>query len=320
MPGKRIDVHTHFLPDYYHDALVAAGITQPDGMPQIPAWSEAAALAAMDRLEVATAMLSISSPGVHFGDDRAARELSRRLNETAAQLVRARPDRFGFFAVTPLPDVEDAVAEACHALDALGADGVVLETNHHGVYLGDDRLAPLYTELNRRKAVIFVHPTSPSCPCGASLALGYPHPMLEFIFETTRSVVQMILSGTTARYPDLRIIVPHAGAMLPVIASRVELMVPLLPKREEPYPDVRAELRKLHYDLAGAPLPELLGVLLQVADQQRLHYGSDWPFTTLEACEKLARQLDATSLLDAETLRAAMSENARRLFPRLARA
>lgn len=176
----------------------------------------------------------------------------------------------------------------------------------------------LYAELNRRKAVVFIHPTSPSCPCCDSLALSYPHPMMEFIFETTRSVIQMILSGMTRRYPDVQIIVPHAGAMLPVITSRVELHMPLLAhEADRPFPDVRAELRKLHYDLAGAPLPELLSALLQISDPQRLHYGSDWPFTSADACEKLARQLDATTLLDRETLRAAMSGNALRLFPRL---
>ena len=320
MPHKRIDVHIHFLPEYYHDALVAAGLSQPDGMPKIPDWSEDEALVAMDRLGIETAMLSISSPGVHFGDDKAAGELARRVNETAAQLVRKRPDRFGFFAITPLPDVEGAVAEARYAFDQLGADGVVLETNHHGVYLGDEKLAPLYAELNRRQAVVFIHPTSPSCPCCESLALGYPRPMLEFIFETTRSVMQMILSGTTMRYPDVRVIVPHAGAMLSVLAGRVQVHMPILKQQQgHGFPDVRTELRKLHYDLAGAPVPELLGALLQVADPRHLHYGSDWPFTPTEACEKLAEKLDATPLFDADTRRWAMSENARELFPRLAR-
>ena len=316
---KRVDVHIHFLPDYYREALAAAGHSRPDGMPKIPEWSEADALQTMDRLNIGTAMLSVSSPGVHFGDDHAARQLSRRLNETAAQLVRKHPDRFGFFAITPLPDMEGAIAEARYALDELGADGVVLETNHHGVYLGDEKMERLYTELNQRKVVAFIHPTSPSCSCCESLALGYPRPIMEFLFETTRSVVQVILSGVTTRYPNLRFIVPHAGAMLPVIASRVELLSPLLPQtKDQPLPDLRAELRKLHYDLAGAPLPELLGALLQVADKSHLHYGSDWPFTPADACLKLARQLDATSLFDPEALQAAMGGNARQLFPRLA--
>ena len=123
---KRVDVHIHFLPDYYREALAVAGQSKPDGMPKIPEWSEADALKTMDRLDIGTAMLSVSSPGVHFGDDHAARQLSRRLNETAAQLVRKHTDRFGFFAITPLPDMDGTIAEARHALDELGADGVVL--------------------------------------------------------------------------------------------------------------------------------------------------------------------------------------------------
>ncbi len=232
--------------------------------------------------------------------------------------MRGQPDRFGFFAITPLPDVEGAVAEACHALDELGADGVTLETNHHGVYLGDARMEPLYAELNRRKAVVFIHPTSPFCPCCESLALGFPRPLMEFIFETTRSVVQMILSGATARHPELRVIVPHGGAALPILASRIEAAASsMVGKPGQTHPEMRAELRRMHYDLAGAPLPELLGALLQIADRQRLHYGSDWPFTPVEACEKLARKMDATPLLDPDMRRAVMSENARRLFSRL---
>jgi 6-methylsalicylate decarboxylase len=116
-------------------------------------------------------------------------------------------------------------------------------------------MEPLYAELNRRKAVVFIHPTSPSCPCCEVLSLGYPRPVMEFIFETKRSVVQMILSGVTTRYPDLRVIVPHAGAALPVIASRVVGAQAALPTPAEGQasPDLRVELRRLHYDLAGAP-------------------------------------------------------------------
>jgi hypothetical protein len=131
-------------------------------------------------------------PGVHFGDDVKARALARRVNEEGARLCEAHGKRFGFFASLPLPDLEGAVAEACYALDVLEADGVVLKTSHHGIYLGDDRLSVLFDELNRRKAVIFIHPTSPACSCCSGIEGKYPKPMLEFIFETTRSVVDMV--------------------------------------------------------------------------------------------------------------------------------
>jgi len=309
---RRIDVHAHFLPPFYREALIAAGQARPDGMPGLPPWSEAACLAAMDRLRIRTALLSISSPGVHFGDDAAARVLARRVNEEGARLARAHPGRLGFFAATPLPDVAGAVEEIRYALDELKADGVVLATNAHGLYLGDARLGPIYRELERRAAAVLVHPTAPA----ADLALGYPEPFLEFMFETTRAVTQLILSHTLRRHPEIRVIVPHAGAALPSLAGRVQLLASML----DPMPpmDIRAELRNLHFDLAGAPLPEALGALLQVADPGRLHYGSDWPFTPAGACADLAAQLEATPLLAGGLLEAVMHGNAERLFPRFA--
>ncbi len=321
MTQPRIDVHAHYLPDFYRQALNENGHSQPDGMPRIPEWSEAAALETMNTLGVQTALLSISSPGVYFGDEAAARALSRRINDEGARLKRENPGRFGFFAITPLPDVGGAIAEATRALDELGADGVAVESNHHGVYLGDAHLEPLYQALNARKAVLFIHPTSPSCPCCQTLALGYPRPILEFMFETTRTVSNMILSGVTQRYPDLRIVVPHAGAALPVLASRIESQKALLQgttAKETAAANFKGEMAKLYYDLAGAPLPELLGALLQIARTDHLLYGSDWPFTPAEGCVALAKKLDETPLLAGDLRAQAMSGNALALFPRLA--
>jgi predicted TIM-barrel fold metal-dependent hydrolase len=326
---KRIDVHCHFVPDFYRAELEAYGLRRPDGIASIPQWSAADALSTMDLLGVETAFLSISSPGVHFGEDMAARALARRVNEEGAHLTKLHKGRFGFFASTPLPDSEGAVLEARYALDELGADGVILETNFHGVYLGNERIDPLYTELNARRTVVFVHPTSPHCPCCSndrqdeaanSAALGYPRPMLEFIFETTRTVTNMVLSGVLERYPDMKVIVPHAGAALPVLAGRVELLLPMLtaPGAARP-PSLRAALRKMHFDLAGTPVPELLGALLHVADPEQIHYGSDFPFTPAHVCEALLSQLNETPILNAELKQRIMSGNARRLFPRLSR-
>ena len=317
----RIDVHHHFLPAFYVEALKAAGLSLPGSTPE---WSETKVLAMLDRLGIDTAFLSISAPGVHFGDNEAARSLARRTNEEAARLTTAHPGRFGFFAITPLPDVEGALAEIRYAFDTLGADGVVFESNFRGTYLGDDLLIPIYEELNKRCAVIFLHPTAPHCQCSAAsstgeqprdIAFGYPVSLIEFIFETTRSIVNMMLSGTLARYPNLRVIVPHAGAALPVLEGRIELMMKVgAPVAKDAPLDIRATLRELHYDLAGVPVPEALSVLLQIADPQKLHYGSDWPFTPLQICEQLLKQLNETPLLSDEVRSAAMSTNAHSLF------
>lgn len=315
--SDRIDVHAHFVPDFYRDALIAAGHDHPDGIKAIPDWTEQAHLDTMNRLGVRTSMVSISSPGVHFGDDAAAAGLARAVNEDAVRLRERNPGRFGFFASLPLPDVDAAVSEARYALDELGADGITVETNHHGMYLGDARLEPLFAEVAHRGSVVFIHPTTPFR--GEHLALGYPRPMLEFMFDSTRSVSDLILSGSLRRARGASFIVPHAGAALSVLANRIELLLPLLtPPGGTTPPSVREALTSLHFDLAGAPVDELLTALLSVADPERIHYGSDFPFTPADACVALRGRLDSTATLDDASRSAIDGENTRRLFPRLA--
>jgi predicted TIM-barrel fold metal-dependent hydrolase len=317
MSLTRIDVHAHFLPDFYREAMTAAGIDHPDGMPAIPSWSEQAALEVMDQLDIATAMLSISSPGVNFGDDEAAKVLARQVNEEGTRLKQAHGKRFGLFAAMPLPDIAAAAREAVFALDELKAEGIAIETSYRGMYLGDPRLEPFYAALNDRDAVLFLHPTTGPCP---DLAFGLPRPALEFMFETTRTVIYMIVSGVTQRYPNIRIIVPHAGAALPVIASRVEFLLPLLTGATNTHaPSIQAELKRLYYDLAGAPLPVLLSALLQVASPDNILYGSDWPFTNNAACLHLASQLDQHPEVQSEYAVKFMRANAQRLWPDLCR-
>jgi 6-methylsalicylate decarboxylase len=309
---RRIDLHAHFIPDAYREFLIAAGQGSPDGIKALPAWSEGAALEAMQKLEIEKAYLSISSPGVYFGDIDATRAISRAANEEAVRLREANPGRFGFFACVPIPDVDAAENELDYALEELDADGLVLQTNTAGVYLGDPRLDGLYSRLDRRGSTLFIHPTTPHE--GAHLALGYPRPMLEFIFETTRAVTQLIISGALDRYPGMRVIVPHAGAALPILAARIELLLPILAAQGTVPPSVRDALKRVHFDVAGAPVPELLGALLSVADPTRIHYGSDFPFTPLDAALRLSAALDATEQLDAELRRSIDAGNARLAF------
>ncbi|BDB28675.1 amidohydrolase (plasmid) [Cupriavidus sp. P-10] len=326
-PLRRIDVHAHYIPDQYRNALEAAGQGKPSGMPAIPPWSVERHLGMMDQVDIATAMLSISAPGLHFGDDAAARRLARYCNEEGAKAVQAYPARFGLFAALPLPDVDGSLAELRYAFDTLRADGVVMESNYHSIYLGDARLDPIFAELNRRKATVFIHPTDPYCPCCQGQAqtpgqpplppLGYPYPMIEFIFETTRAVFNLILTGTLEKYPDIRIIVPHAGAAVPVLAARVGAINGLL-KLGRNKTSVDAAIRKLYYDLAGAPEPVALSALLQVADPARVLYGSDYPFTPAPIAADLAGILDRSPRLTPAMRQAFMRDNALPLFPRLA--
>jgi predicted TIM-barrel fold metal-dependent hydrolase len=314
----RVDVHAHFVPDFYKDALIAAGQSRPDGFPTIPSWSPDAALGLMDKLGVRTAILSISSPGVHFGDDTDARHLSRRVNDEGARHKREHPGRFGHLASVPLPDIEGAVAETARALDELKADGIIIETNHNGMYLGDSRLDPFWTALEARRAVVLVHPTSPACICSERLDAIFPRPALEFMFETTRSITDLVIAGVHKRFPSIRIIVPHAGAALPVLAQRVDLAMPIFAgPGAPPPPSLKDAMKSLHFDLAGAPVPQLLRALLDLADPQHIHYGSDFPFTPAPACERLLQALEATPLLKDRAFVGVWGDNARRLFPHL---
>jgi len=315
MTSERIDLHAHYIPDFYREALLAAGQAQPDGIPAIPEWDEPSALRAMDELNVGTAILSISSPGVHFGDPGDAVALARRVNEEGARLVKRYPGRFGFFASLPVPEFDEAVDELRYALDVLGADGVVLESNQRGVYLGDERLEPIYAEVAARNSLVFTHPTT---PFGAEHLSGrYPRPMLEFMFESTRSVADFILSGVLNRHPSLRLVVPHAGAALPVLVNRIDMLLPLLATPGgDAAPSAREAMGQLHFDLAGAPVEELLRALLSVANPAHLYYGSDFPFTPFDACAGLAEQLEKTSLLDDEQRGQMFQGNAKALLPR----
>jgi 6-methylsalicylate decarboxylase len=310
--ARKIDVHAHYLPDFYREALERAGHAQPDGFPEVPTWSAQEHVAAMDRLGIATALLSISSPGVHLADDTSARDLARAVNEAGRRAAVDHPGRFGLLASLPLPDVDGAIAEIARCHDQLHVDGYVLLTNVGGTYLGDPSWEPVFAELNRRRARVFLHPTSPAC--WEHTSLGRPRPMLEFMFDTTRAVVNLVLNGTVARYPDIELIVPHAGATLPMIADRVSAFSLLL--QVDPAVDVLRDLGRLHFDLAGFPIPRQLDALLTLTTLEHLHYGSDYPFTPEFVAAIAAEGLDAAGEPSGSLL-AALRLNTERLFPEL---
>jgi predicted TIM-barrel fold metal-dependent hydrolase len=175
----------------------------------------------------------------------------------------------------PTGNIDESLAEIERALDGIGLDGVNVLTNVAGVYLGDASLEPVMAELNRRKAVVFIHPTSPAC--WECTSLGYPRPMIEFPFDTTRAVTNMLLSGSFTRHPDIRWIVPHAGGTLPFLAPRIAGISAML-GADDPAA-VLAQLRRLHYDLAGSANPPVVAALLGFVERSQVLYGSDWPFT-----------------------------------------
>jgi 6-methylsalicylate decarboxylase len=309
----RIDVHFHYLSPEYREKMIDAVGGSPDGF-AAPQWSAEGALAMMDRMNIATGMLSVSSPGVHFGNDAKARLLARSVNEFAARTMRDHRGRFGGFASLPLPDVDGALEEVAYALDTLKLDGVVMLTNFNGVYLGDKRLDPVFDELNRRTAVVFIHPTSPIC--WQQSALGYPRPMIEFTFDSTRAVVNLIFSGTTTRCPKVRFIVPHAGGTLPFLARRIGMFARGL-AGDAPVP-AEEHLRKLYYDLAGSPGSNALAPLLEMTERSHILYGSDYVHTPEAVVSAHLAELLSSKLLSAEDFGAIARGNALALFPRLA--
>lgn len=306
----RIDVHQHLLPPRYRHALETSERTA-GGWP-MPAWDAGAATAMMDDTGIVTGVLSISAPGVHFGDDTAARELAREINDFQAELVKDSPDRFGHFAVLPLPDFDGSVAEAVRALDELHADGVVLLSNAHGHYLGDPAYEPLWTELDSRGAVVFVHPAEPPIPRLA----GLPSPLLDFPFDTTRTSLDLVAHSVFDRHPRLRVILSHAGGFLPFAAHRF-IGASMFNPGTTPE-GIMAGLRRFYFDTALSASPTALPSLLAFAEPGHILYGSDFPFAPAEWRAGFDHCLATYDGPSADKLTDVDRTTAQTLFPRLA--
>jgi predicted TIM-barrel fold metal-dependent hydrolase len=305
-----IDVHAHFTTPRYVEVAKSAGYREADGMPESfwPQWAVDSHVELMDSAGIDKSYLSISSPGVHFGDDTAARALAREVNDAGADVVLANPARFGFFASLPLPDVEGSLVELARAYDELNANGVVVLSNSQGMYLGNPALAPVLEEIDRRSGIVFLHPTSAQ---GTALVdCGRPRPMIEFLFETARTVIDYIVSGSATRYPNVRLIVPHCGGVLPLLADRVALFAAALSSGPSGEP-VGDALRRFYYDLAGTPSNLQVTALRQVCLPGHLLYGSDYPWTPAGLAIGLLANLD--NLLDPDW-RTKTSHNAAKLF------
>ncbi len=267
----RIDTHHHIVPPSYAAWLKRKGM-EAGGLP-IPDWSAEAALALMDKYGIETAIMSVSTPGVHLGDDAEARYKAREVNEFAAELVRNEPGRFGFFATLCLPDVKGSMGELAYAFDTLHADGVVLLANSRGIYLGDRAFDPLFDELNARNAVVFVHP---SFLHGFDPVKGLPPYIADFLLDTTRAAVRLAGSGTMDRCPNLKVILSHAGGFVPYAAYRIAGAAS--PKRD--FADGLAQLQKFYFDLALSGTPTALPSLFGLAKPDHVLYATDWPYAT----------------------------------------
>ena len=310
-----IDVHHHILPDVFYRATNDAH--NPVGGIKPPPWSKEAMLSYMDDAGIDVAITSISTPGVHMGDDTAARDLAQRVNELSADLIKSRPDRLGGFAALPLPDVDGALRELEYALDVLKLDGLVLFSNARGIYLGDDRFRPLFDELERREAVVFVHPTASTD--SSARGLGLPDTLIDFTADTTRAIAQMHYRNVFARTPNVKYIFSHGGGTMPFLAKRLSIVdeMGVMPGADE-RGTIADTFRRLYWDTALSWSPANLEMLRSVAGMSQVLFGSDFPYLRRDLAVNCRGEVEASPALSAAESQAVMSGNAMRLFPRLA--
>jgi predicted TIM-barrel fold metal-dependent hydrolase len=284
--SNRIDVHHHLVPPFWAEALSRHG-GDPSGW-HSPAWSADTSLAFMDAQRIATAVLSLTAPSVTGWESAGRREMARRVNEFGAELVSRRPDRFGSFATLPLPDLEGALRELKYAFDELRADGVVLLSNYAGHYLGDAAFGPLWSELDRRAAVVFIHPAKPQIP----IIEDIPGPIVDYPFDTTRTAVQLVLNGVVARSPRVKIILSHAGGFVPYAAHRFAELAPAVRTNVPPAPELIESFRSFYFDTALSSGPASLLALQNFARPGHILYGSDFPYAPASVGASFTAKLD----------------------------
>lgn len=259
----------------------------------------------MDKNGVATAILSITTPGIWFGDAQAARTLARKCNDYAAQMVRDNPARFGFFAAIPLPDTEGSLREIEYALDVLKADGIGLMTSYGDKWAGDTAFAPVLEELNRRKAVVYFHPTAPNC-C-RDLMSDVPASLIEYPHDTTRAITSLLYSGSFARLRNVRFVFSHAGGTIPMLAGRISQLGKKVPN------GVEYELKRLYYEIANSANRSTMAALTNLVPTSQIMFGTDYPFVPIDITAGGMKTLK----LSAQELRAIGRDNALALLPRL---
>ncbi len=298
---RRIDVHHHIVPPSYRSV-------GPD-RPFLDSWSPQAALEDMDRGGTQTSITCIYSGGAFAGRPDAAR-IARDCNEYATRLSVDHPGRFGVFATLPMPDVDACLREVGYALDELKADGVYMQTSYGNKWLGDPSFAPLWKELNRRRAVVFMHPHAPDCCAG--ILPGIPPATIEYAADTTRAIASLVFSGTASLCPDVRFIFCHAGGTMPFIVERFTRLAQRKDMAAKLPHGVLHELKRFHYECAQAAHPMAMSSLRQLVAVSQILFGTDDPYrTTVDIAKGLAK----CGFSDAELARIDRG-NALKLFPR----
>ena len=304
----RIDVHHHFAPPRW----LAEVATKERLNVRTRDWMPAKSIEDMDKAGVAIAVASITNPGLWFGDNDATRRLTRECNDYTAKMIQDHPDRFGLFAAMPMPAVDATLREIEYAYDTLKSDGIGLFTSYGDKWLGNALFAPVFEELNRRKALVFTHPTAANC-CG-NLIAEVPPAIVEYGTDTTRAIASLLFTGTAARFPDIRFIFSHAGGTAPYLTERFIRLERNVKDQAQRLPKgVMHELKKFHYDVAFAANPVPLAALLKLVPVSQVLFGSDFPTSPSEDSVKGL----ADYSFSVSDLLAIERENALRLLPRL---
>jgi predicted TIM-barrel fold metal-dependent hydrolase len=300
----RIDVHHHVVPPSYLAEIAARRIGSAGH------WTPELSIEDMDTSGIAKSVLSLIQPGVWFGDADQARRLAREANDYGAGVARDYPGRFGLFATISLPDAEGSLKEIEYGLDVLKADGIGLMTSYGTRYLGDPLFAPVWEELNRRKAVVYTHPLAPECCKNPITEVSAA--AIEYATDTTRTIASLLFSGTAARYPGIRWIFSHGGGTMPFLLSRFTHEEKIIKNREEVLPKgVVFELKRFHYDTAQANHAGALAALTRLIPIAQILLGSDFPF---RSGTDVVKGLNAYGF-KARDLRAIERGNAMRLMP-----
>ncbi|KAK0634248.1 hypothetical protein B0T17DRAFT_586150 [Bombardia bombarda] len=326
MALRRVDVHHHFVPPFYAQALVDGG-GDPSGW-SIPDWTINKDLELNEAESISFAILSITAPGAGIVPLKQQPAFCRQANEYAASIAADHPSRYGFFATVPsLLDPASAQAEIIYALDTLHADGVILytrygEDNH---YLGHPDFASTWDLLDARGTVVFVHPTHPVDTTLVNKFL--PQPMIDYPHETTRTACDLITSGTVRSHPNVKIILPHAGGTLPYLALRPAAMLPYIPGTSsgnttelsgaQITESFMEDARSFYFDTALSSAPLVLGLLKDFAKPNRVLFGSDYPYAPTPAIKQMNRNLNDYNKTDSEFVQSVNTGAALELFPRL---
>jgi predicted TIM-barrel fold metal-dependent hydrolase len=313
--ARRIDVHFHLIPPFYAEAVYAAGSGPAIG--RYPEWSPELALEVMDRFNITAALTSLAQPGVQFCPPDRAKMLARRCNDYAAELNARWPKRFGAFGTVPMWNIADAVEEVAYSIDTLQFSGVSLFASYDGTFLGDPRFDSVMEALNERDAVVFIHPGTH--PTNKLIQLPWPAFMLEYPFDTTRAVVNLVFGSSLERYPRIKFILPHAGGLVPYVSWRLSVS-PMIDKRLKPMPPehIFGLLRRFWYDNALSPGVQTWRCLENVAAPDKIVFGTDWPFANVAVTAEAMKAYETLAAISPQQRAAIDRGNALRLFPQFA--